>query len=896
MPVARNSLVETGIDLAERNELVRLAEMYAGYETYTWNANINGTIVQLRTNDPHLDDFWRENWFPAAGLEHDHTTRPHGVIYSVTNVPDTEPRAVYHSDTKTSVVINMGQYETVRSIALGIAMDVSEEQKDIHFLRGALVDVNGEGVVITGERNAGRTTQTFLLLELNEARIHSNDWIYVEKLGGERGRISTLVSERKFHVKDEVARINSRVKELIGKCRRQDDYLILDPWWLGGQEKFLDTTRIKLIFILQRRPNEGWVSARIPQKEAITLLRNAPDPFYNPHWLVRTEDRMALQTAFWGDILQFAACYRINTTHPTLEVQERIREIIRSREYLVQVHEGEDAAGLQEVIRPDALQSVTKAISTLFESKNVFKPSQDELKAMAFEHGTGTKFGNYAFGSTVKNRSAPLTVALGSSRVMSAKLNPRQKQIVQNLPATLQDVHEYIKKAPFVCVQRTMGDNDSFNPTCRLFVSTQRREMVRLAYMVGKTLPDHRENPDEPLLQILHIPEWQEKDRQVLVFPEIRTTYVLGTDYYGEDKKGFLRMAMYEAKQRGMLGLHAGAKVLRASDRKSGKIKRYSMVIFGLTATGKTTHTCHDHGLTEEGEGIEIVQDDVIFLRDDGSAYGPEIGFYLKTEGVDPRILPLIYHAVAQPGAIFENVLVDYQGNVAFGDRTLTGNGRGIMQRDDFGKDRSESLNIPPLTQLDGMIILFVTRRNTVVPPVSRLNAEQAAAAFMLGESIESSGSDPARAGESVRVVGMNPFIVGDLAQEGNMMYKFAKDHQDKLQFYLFNTGGVGEIAEAKDGKRVVLQHPEDIGIPESAAIIRAIARGEIEWKSWDYFNVSVPESVPGIDIKRYDLSRFYSKELADAYVRDLNEERTQWLSQFKGLNPAVLQAFSARG
>jgi phosphoenolpyruvate carboxykinase (ATP) len=296
--------------------------------------------------------------------------------------------------------------------------------------------------------------------------------------------------------------------------------------------------------------------------------------------------------------------------------------------------------------------------------------------------------------------------------------------------------------------------------------------------------------------------------------------------------------------------------------------------------------------LDAKGEGIEIVQDDVVFLRDDGSAYGPEIGFYLKTEGVDPRILPLIYNAVAQPEAIFENVLVDYQGEVAFGDRTLTGNGRGIMQRADFGKDRSESLNIPPLSELDGMIILYVTRRNTVVPPVSKLNAEQAAAAFMLGESIESSGSDPARAGESVRVVGMNPFLVGDPAQEGNMMYEFARRHKDKLQFYLFNTGGVGEIAERKEGRRVVLQHPEDIGIPESAAIIRAIARDEIEWDKWDYFNVSVPKNVPGMDISQFNLDRFYSKELAEAYVRELNEERAQWLSRFKGLNPAVIQAF----
>lgn len=884
-------MVQTGISLSERNELVRQAEMYMGREIFVWNANINGIYIQLRTNDRHLDDFWRENWFAAPGLEHEHTTRPHGVIYAVTNVPDTEPKAAFHGETKTAVTINRTDYKDLRSIALGLVTYISEEQKDMHFIRGALVDVNGEGVVITGESESGKETQTWLLMELDHARIHSQDWIYVERLGGEHGRISTLVSERKFLVREDVSKINPRIKELIGSCKSSDGHFILDPWWIGGQEKFLDTTRIKLIFVAQDRPNEGWICNRLTQRDAIDLLRKASDPFFNPYWLVRTEDRSALQTSFFQDILQFAAFYRINTSHPILEVQKRIREVINSGEYRIQVQEGEDVPEMEEIIRPTDLTSVKETMRELYTSKNVDHPDEEELREMAIEHGTKTKFDNYSFVSTVKNRSAPLTVAIGSKEVMSTKLNERQKQILKNLPKTLKDVHEYVQKAPFVCVERSMGENDSFTPTCRLFISSQRREMVRLAYMVSETLPKKKDDK-EPLLQLLHIPEWQEKDRQVLVFPETGITYLLGTDYYGEDKKGFLRMAMWEAKQRGMLGLHAGSKIVRARNRKTNKLNRYSMLIFGLTATGKTTHTCHDHGLDRKGEGIEIVQDDVVFLRPDGTAYGPEKGFYLKTEGVDPGILPLIYQAVTRPSAIFENVLVDYRGNVSFGDQTLTGNGRGIMQRKDFGKHCSDSLNIPPLSELDGMIILFVTRRNTVVPPVSKLTPEQAAAAFMLGESIETSGSDPSKAGQSVRVVGMNPFIVGDFATEGNFMYEFAKRHQDKLQLYLFNTGGVGEIAElTSDGRRVIHQKPEDIGIPESASIISAIARGEIEWKKGKYFHNMVPKEVPGMDISRYDLDRFYTEEQAESLVRELVEERVQWLSAFKNLNPAISQS-----
>jgi phosphoenolpyruvate carboxykinase (ATP) len=98
------------------------------------------------------------------------------------------------------------------------------------------------------------------------------------------------------------------------------------------------------------------------------------------------------------------------------------------------------------------------------------------------------------------------------------------------------------------------------------------------------------------------VPEWQEKDRQILVFPEIGVTYVLGSDYYGEAKKGFLRMAMWAAKQQDMLGVHAGTKMIKAKDN-NGRLRRYSMLLFGFSATGKTTHACHNHGLLGDEEG-----------------------------------------------------------------------------------------------------------------------------------------------------------------------------------------------------------------------------------------------------------------------------------------------------
>jgi phosphoenolpyruvate carboxykinase (ATP) len=372
---------------------------------------------------------------------------------------------------------------------------------------------------------------------------------------------------------------------------------------------------------------------------------------------------------------------------------------------------------------------------------------------------------------------------------------------------------------------------------------------------------------------------------------EIGVSCVLGSDYYGESKKGHLRMAMWNAKQQGMLGLHAGSKLLRARDPQ-GRILTYGMVIFGLTATGKTTHACHHHGLTAPGEGIAIVQDDVIFLRPDGATLGSERGFYIKTEGLSPTTQLLLYRAATSPDAIYENVMVGYEGKVDFSDETLTGNGRCIIQKRDLGEAASDGYDTPPAAALDGLVVAFIVRRNTVVPIASRLTHEQAAAAFMLGESIESSGSDPRRAGESVREVGTNPFIIGDKADEGNRFHAFLQCNAERVRCYLLNTGGVGEIATRQpDGTRQVQQRVTRVEIPEMAAIIRGIARGTIAWEREPHFGTEVPVSVEGVEMERFRLDRFYNATQVEELVRGLKRERVEYMRQFTGLHSAIVEA-----
>ncbi|MHA1649495.1 MAG: phosphoenolpyruvate carboxykinase [Candidatus Helarchaeota archaeon] len=879
------------ITLDRRNELITLAEQYLGFDSvYTWNVDINGFIIQLRTNDMHLEDFFRENFFPAA-----HDLRPQGTIYAITGVYDAEPTVSYHPETKTGFLINISTYQQLRSLALGIVLDLTEEQGQLHFIRGSLVDLDGQGICIMGPAGSGINTHTFLLLELEKARLHSIDWIYLEQLGGEKGRISTMGSERKFYLKNNIIKLIPRLKILYEKCKKEENHFILDPWWIGGDDKYINTTRINVIFFLNPDPAEQEIARRLTKKEALTMLLDAEHPFFNPHILVFNDGRRELELQFFDKLFDFIAVYTINTAKPMFEVQKKVKDIILTKEYLEPLKEEQEEIHLEimEAMKHIDLNEIRKAVSEMINLSNVQSPSEEEIRKMAEKYGFRTKFGNYNYVSTVKNRSAGLTVYIGSPKVLQPKLNENQRQIIKRLPKTVKEVLAYIKKAPFVHTSRIMGQNPEFTPTCTLFVSVHRKEMVRLAHMMNLSLFPFEKETD-PHLYMVFIPEWHETQRQILVFPEIGVTFVLGTDYYGEVKKGMLRMAMWEAKQRGMLGLHAGAKIIKARDANDGKLKRYSTLIFGLTATGKTTHSCHSHDLDEsQGEGIEIVQDDFVALRPDGSAYGTERGFFLKTEGLNPEIQPLIYRAITQPDGVFENVLVDYQGNVFFDDNTLTGNGRGIMQKKDFGRYSSKGINLPPLSEVDGMLIFLITRRNTVVPIASKLTTEQAAAAFMLGESIETSGSDPRRAGESVRVVGTNPFIVGDEAEEGKIFYNIIKKNEDKIRCFLLNTGGIGEIRETlPDGTKVLKRKVNRIPIKEMASIIRGIARNSIEWEPEPYFGTMIPKKVEGVDMSKYNPAKFYSPKKLKELVESLKEERRQYLAKFKNLDDKIKYAF----
>ncbi len=536
------------------------------------------------------------------------------------------------------------------------------------------------------------------------------------------------------------------------------------------------------------------------------------------------------------------------------------------------------------------LEEVKKAAASLPGQPNVSTPSSDELRVRAHQFGMRTAFGNYNFVSTVKNRSGALTVHLGSDRVTTKGSTQKKRDIRRGAAETVRLVHNYLQKAPLVRVSCTMGDNDEFAPVCNMYISVYRREMVRLAHKINSTFFPVR-NAGGPELNVVFIPEWQEKDRQILVFPEIGVTYVLGTDYYGEANNAFLRMAMWKAKQQGMLGLHAGTKLIRARGT-DGRIRKLGVMVFGIAGTGKTTHICHDHGLDLPGEGIEIQQDEVVFWSPNGSALGAQRGLYVKTEGLNPESNPLLYNAATSENAILDNVMVDYEGNVYFNDRTLTANGRAIIQRSDLDSFAGPTIDLPPIEELDGLLMLFMSRNFTVLPIASRLTPEQAVVAFMLSQSIDITGAEAKEAMAASREGAANPYLVGDPADDANRFYELLKSNESKIECYMLNTGGAGELVDyGLDGAKRVQRKVTRVQISEMASVIRSIARGTVRWREDSNWMLETPEYVEGLDLSKFDPAVHYDQEKIDALIAAMRMERAKYAAQFAGLDPAIVRA-----
>ena len=560
----------------------------------------------------------------------------------------------------------------------------------------------------------------------------------------------------------------------------------------------------------------------------------------------------------------------------------------------------------RSIYNEDAYRKFAEEFHRIKHAPNIRKVDLKWLDPRAKAAGVRTNFGSYGWRSAISSRIAPKTVYLGSEKVRFPSLSNIQGSLIANAPQELDKVLHLLRTFPFYWLRRQMGENDTYNPICNLFMTEADVINYRQGFMWGSTLFEPSKRPG-PEIFMVHIPEEHPIRQQVLAIPEHNLNLVLGSDYMGEDKKGFLRQAMWAADQMGMLGLHSGTKIVHVRDRQ-GKLKKIGVFLFGLSATGKSTWSCHQLGLDfKKGEMTYVTQDDIAFLRRDGSALGSENNFFVKTD-VEKKYQEAMYNALIDKSALYENVMIKANGDPDFLDESLTANGRAIVQRKklcvEIGGKKvpifSKSINLPPLEELDGLIFAFITRRNTIMGFSQELTPEQAVLAYLWGESTHSFASQPAKAGESVRIVGTDPFIIGSRAEKVNRFYEIimtlVNNHPGKVKFFQYNTGGMGEIIETREENgtktKQMIQKVNRVPINLMAQIQRGDLR---ETNTYERGPLGTKEITlaEGAALDDWNVRRFYSQEQIDRYVTELVEGRKKFTEEIsnEGLRNEILFA-----
>src|SRR5438094_1379889 len=374
-------------------------------------------------------------------------------------------------------------------------------------------------------------------------------------------------------------------------------------------------------------------------------------------------------------------------------------------------------------------------------------PPQEQLRRLTLQmpNAKRTAYGSVDVFTSVDSRSS------GSTYIVTD--TPEEYRGHQTMPrAEYEEItrlqEEYIAGRPMIVIDGYISNAKEVQTAARLVIE---RANANVAGM-QKFLYFERSGGD-PQVTVIDTPNLPApgypNDRCIAVDLDNGVTRVLNSDYFGESKKGGLRMWNKIVFDRGGLGLHAGCKVIPTADGEK------TFLIIGLSGTGKTTTT-----FTRQNDS-KPVQDDFIALMPGGKVYGTENGCFAKTYALSPEYEPTIHAAVTSPGSYLENVS-QKNGALDFFDESFTANGRAVFSMEKLGwyKDAREVGRVESL--------LILNRNNNIIPAVARLPRETAAAYFMLGETMGTSAGGKDEAGKALRVPGTNPFFPLPHAFQGN--------------------------------------------------------------------------------------------------------------------------------
>ena len=297
-----------------------------------------------------------------------------------------------------------------------------------------------------------------------------------------------------------------------------------------------------------------------------------------------------------------------------------------------------------------------------------------------------------------------------------------------------------------------------------------------------------------------------------------------GTEYGGEMKKGIFSVLHYLLPKEGVLSMHCSANVNDDSSNPA--------IFFGLSGTGKTT--------LSTDPSRPLIGDDEHGWSEDG-IFNFEGGCYAKVINLNPEEEPDIYNAIRQ-GALLENVVYDNNTlKIDFNDGSKTENTR-VSYPIEHIKNSMSAKGMQSMTGHPEKIIFLTCDAYGVLPPVAKLNSQQAMYHFISGYTAKVAGTER---GVTEPTATFSPCFGGPFLTRHPLVYaELLKEKMEKfdVNVYMVNTGWVGSNAQS-GAKR--------FSLPKTRKILDAVLTGDIEKSNFgqdQYFGFQVPLSLDGVE------------------------------------------------
>ncbi len=319
------------------------------------------------------------------------------------------------------------------------------------------------------------------------------------------------------------------------------------------------------------------------------------------------------------------------------------------------------------------------------------------------------------------------------------------------------------------------------------------------------------------------MPDGSTSNMAVAMDMDRRIGVIVGSAYCGSIKKMLFTVMNYLLPFEGILPLHCSANEGPNGD---------SALLLGLSGTGKTTLSADPTRA--------LLGDDEHGWGDQGIA-NFENGCYAKMIDIDPDKEPDIYDAVMHKddylnhGSIVENAMVYPDGTFDYYDDRFTPNSRASYLLSYLKNIKESSTSGHPTT------ILFLTAdAYGVLPPVSKLDPDQAMLWFLMGYTSKLAGTETGVTEPQAtfsRFFGQ-PFMPSNPDVYAGMLGEKMKEHG--TQVYLVNTGwsggayGVGKRMDIKLTRKMV-----------DAALNGSLKN--VEYIYDETFHLNVPKTCPDV-------------------------------------------------